>query len=413
MEYRDQVYFEFQPETEICFSRGEYARRLNEIRKRMAEDDIDCLLVTSPESMNYVNGFICMWYQTESPFEWPPGNGIAIHVDHDRFIHFETEREAVVSRIFTVSEDTRFFPKSSYRDGSQFIADELKAEGWLKGTVGIEQWAMRPNRIVSERLQSNFETAGAKVVDASHIIRDVRWLKSEEEMDCMEEAARIAGAGLEAASKVIRPGVTELEVQGEVIRALTAAGGELQAMMLPVLSGGKTHGCHAVSTRRKLQAGETVCIDLAGVRHRYHINAARTFFLGEPPRDVLTTVEKAAAVMDVIAKILRPNLPVRELNEVVKAHYEANQLWDKRGWIGGYEMGISFFSDWVGNFVYDPLSEKNADRVFEPGTAVNHEIQVFLPRFMGQFFMIESFLFKDKTATFATPQVPYGLIVLE
>jgi len=27
----------------------------------------------------------------------------------------------------------------------------------------------------------------------------------------------------------------------------------------------------------------------------------------------------------------------------------------------------------AGNFVYDPMAEKNADRVFERGTAVNHE----------------------------------------
>ena len=101
-----------------------------------------------------------------------------------------------------------------------------------------------------------------------------------------------------------------------------------------------------------------------------------------------------------------------ELNEKVKAHYEAEGLWTSRGWIGGYEMGIGFLSDWVGNFVYDPLSEKNADRVFEPGTAVNHEIQIFLPRHVGQFFMIESFLFEEDRARFATPHVPYSLIVV-
>jgi hypothetical protein len=35
-----------------------------------------------------------MWYQTEGSVEWPPLNGFAVHVDHDWFIHFETERES-------------------------------------------------------------------------------------------------------------------------------------------------------------------------------------------------------------------------------------------------------------------------------------------------------------------------------
>ena len=76
-------------------------------------------------------------------------------------------------------------------------------------------------------------------------------------------------------------------------------------------------------------------------------------------------------------------------------------------------MGIGFLSDWVGNFVYDPLSEKNADRVFEAGTAVNHEIQIFMPRHVGQFFMIECLLFEEDQAFLATPEIPYSLIVVE
>ena len=413
MTYRDEVYFNAQPETEIPFSEDEFATRLTKIRSAMSAAGVDCLFVTSPESMNYVSGYICMWYHTESPFEWPPSNGIAIHVDHDRFIHFETEREAVVSRTFSVSRDTRFFPKDTYRDGTQFVVDELRSEGWLNGTVGLEKWAMRPNRIVSERTQAGFEAAGATVVDASHIIREVRWIKSTAEMDCLKESARIASVGLKRAMEVLRPGVTELEVQGEVINALCSAGGELQAMMMPVLSGKKSNAAHAVATRRKMRAGETVCIDVSGVHKRYHVNAARTFSLGEPEADVKETTDKAAGVMEVIRECLRPNLPVRELNEKVKQHYDDHELWDSRGWIGGYEMGISFFSDWVGHFVYDPLSEKNADKLFEPGTAVNHEIQIFMPRHIGQFFMIESFLFTENEAIMATEDVPYPLIVIE
>ena len=413
MDYRDEVYFEAQPEREVAFAQEEFDARLARIRQAMARAGIDCLFLSSPESMYYVSGYVCMWYHTESPIEWSATNGIAVHVDHDRFIHFETEREAVLTRTFTVSKDTRYFPKSSYRDGTAFIASELKAEGWLKGSVGLEMHAMRPNRAVSDRFQDAFEAAGATVVDGSLVLREVRWVKSSAEMACLKEGCRIASAGLERAREVLRPGVTELEVQGEVISALAKAGGELQSMMMPVLSGKKSNAAHALATRRRMQAGETVTVDVAGVCKRYHINCARTFSLGEPQPDVKDVTDRSAAVMDVVRECLRPGLPVRELNEKVKAHYEAEGLWSRRGWIGGYEMGIGFLSDWVGNFVYDPLSEKNADRLFEPGTAVNHEIQIFMPRHVGQFFMIECLLFEEDQAFMATPDVPYSLIVIE
>ena len=413
MEYRDEVYFEAQPDREQPFSDEEFANRLIRIRQAMAEANIDCLFLSSPESMYYVAGYVCMWYHTESPMEWSATNGIAVHVDHDRFIHFETEREAVLTRTFSCSKDTRYFPKTSYRDGIGYIADELKAEGWLKGNLGLEMHAMRPNRAVSDRFQSAFEGAGAKVIDGSAILREVRWVKSLAEMECLKESARIATVGLKRAAEVLRPGVTELEVQGEVTCAMAREGGEMQAQLMPVLSGKKSLATHAMATRRKMQAGETVAIDVCGVFKRYHINAARTFSLGEPAADVKDVTDRASAVMAVVRDCLRPNLPIRELNEKVKAHYDREDLWSSRGWIGGYEMGISFPSDWVGNFVYDPLSEKNADRVFEPGTAVNHEIQIFMPRHIGQFFMIESLLFEEDKASFATPDVSYALNVVE
>jgi hypothetical protein len=86
-------------------------------------------------------------------------------------------------------------------------------------------------------------------------------------------------------------------------------------------------------------------------------------------------------------------------------------LWQDRGWIGGYEMGIAFPPDWVGAFVFDPLSDINRDRLFEPGTAVNYENQFFMPRREGMFFMIETLVFKENEAKVLS-LVPNGLTVI-
>jgi Xaa-Pro aminopeptidase len=413
MQYRDDVYQNAQPPQELAFPAEEYKLRLQRLRNVMSVNGVDCLFITSPESMYYISGYICMWYQTESPIEWPASNGIAVHVDHDHLIHFESEREAVLTRTFTEIADTRLYPKDSYRNGTDFIASELKAAGWLNGNIGLEYWSMRPNPVIHGLNQVAFEAAGATVIEASQIVRELRWVKSEAEMDCLQKAAVIAETGIQAAIEIIQPGMTELEVQGEILRALTAAGGEMPAMMLPVISGKKSNATHAVSTRKRLQKGETLFVDLAGVYNRYHINIARTFCLGEPAEDIRATANSAAAVMDIVKDCLRPNLPVRELNEKVKDYYESAGLWESRGWIGGYEMGIAFLSDWVGNFVYDPLAEKNSTRLFEPGTVVNHESQIFLPRHSGQYFMVESLLFFDDRVELATESVPYELIIID
>src|SRR5215470_14617788 len=129
MEYRDEVYFHSKPESEVPFSADEFQGRLQRIRKAMAGAGIDMLYLMSPESMYYVSGYQNEWYQAQSPKQWPASSAIAVHADHDRFILFDSEREAILGRIFTVATDTRLFPRDSQRDGAQFIVDQLKAEG--------------------------------------------------------------------------------------------------------------------------------------------------------------------------------------------------------------------------------------------------------------------------------------------
>jgi hypothetical protein len=96
----------------------------------------------------------------------------------------------------------------------------------------------------------------------------------------------------------------------------------------------------------------------------------------------------------------------------MRTYYEAQGVWQDRGFIGGYEMGIAFPPDWVGNFIYDVDSEENIDRLFEPGTVVNYENQFFLPRQVGLYFMIESIAFGDAAARLLS-SVPYELTVID
>jgi hypothetical protein len=116
--------------------------------------------------------------------------------------------------------------------------------------------------------------------------------------------------------------------------------------------------------------------------------------------------------MDLIRSMLRPGLPVREFNAAVVDYFRREGLWERRGWVGGYEMGIAFPPDWVGNFVYDPASEATGGEVFEAGTAVNYENQFFMPNHTGQYFTIDSFLFEQDQARGLSEQ-PFDLMVIE
>jgi len=408
--YRTNVLEHCHPALEVPFGRDEYRERLAKIRTRMAADRIDVLYLTAPESLFYVSGYACEWYQAQGPKSWPATSGIAIHRDRGDFILFDTPSEQVMVRFVTIADDIRIFPIGKRRDGIAFIIDELEAAGWLGGSVGLELHSYRPNPAISQRFRSAFEAAGCTVVDGSDVLREVRWVKSPQEMAYIERAGRIADVGLAAARGAIRSGVTELDVYAEMIHAMAKVGGENPAITLPVLSGPKANCGHALAGRRVIGPGEQVNVDVCGVYNRYHCNAARSFYVGEPPREVLEFYEQAAGAIDVLEGLIRPNLRVGDLVKTLKADYEDQEIWENASWVGGYELGIAFPPDWVGNFVYE-MSHEDSDVQFEPGTAVNFESVFYAPRMSGLTYLIETLLFKADGAEIAS-RMPRGLQVL-
>ncbi len=395
---------------EVPFPDTEYEERLNRIRYIMEGFGIELLFLTSPESLYYVSGFQCEWYQAQSGRSFPPTSGIAVHVNHNRTIHFETPSEAMLVAIGTASKDVRIFPMESRRDGIPYIVKTLKAEGWLEGSVGLELYNYRPNPVVSEKYRKAFESAGMSVIDGTDIVREARRKKSALEMDCLVEAARIADIGMAAARDAIQPGVMELEVFAAFTSAMARAGGEFPAILPPVMSGFRSNCLHPLASRKQIQMGERVNVDLCGVFNRYHCNIARGFWVGEPPTEVATLHEKSIKAFEIIQSQLKPGLNIRKLLESIRDHYVAVGIFDDCYWSGGYELGIAFPPDWVGANIYDLSMTKDTD-IFEPMSVVNHECNFFAPNSAGLSATIETILFMENHANFAC-NTPRDLQVL-
>ncbi|MEZ5925227.1 MAG: M24 family metallopeptidase [Hyphomicrobiaceae bacterium] len=398
---------------EAPFPASEYRDRLSKVRRHMDQSGIDVLFAMAPESICYLSGFAGHWYQAQSGRAFPPTSGIAVHRDRDVTIHFETPSEAILAHIGTHSPDIRIFPLEARRDGLPFILSELGAAGWLKPgvRVGLELFNYRPNPMVARRYEEGFASQGLKVVDATQIIQGARHTKSPAEMACMEKAAEIAEVGMAAAEAAIAPGVTELEVFGVMVAAMTKAGGEFSGIIPPVISGFRSNALHPLATRRRIAKGERVNIDLCGVWNRYHVNMARGFWVGEPDKAALELHDRSIGVFPaVIEPMLKPDLDVVTFCEALKAYYVDQGIWDECYWSGGYEFGLAFPPDWVGSFIYD-LSISKAGERFLPMTAVNHECNFFAPNRTGLSATIDTFLFGERQARIVTSR-PRGIKVL-
>ncbi|MBM3583827.1 MAG: aminopeptidase P family protein [Alphaproteobacteria bacterium] len=370
--------FEGLTETDLAFSRDEYMARIRRVRALMAEARIDVLYVTTPDHVCWLHGFFASWYKANSPMRYPQLYGTVIHVDSDEFIHFDNPTELPVLAKTSVSTDNRFFPSREAEVAIPFIVDELRAKGWFRGTLAMEQWSYVPNPAVSRMLEGAFLAAGARVVDGSTLVRRARRSKSPAEIACIERAMAIADIGHETIRKNLRPGITELELFGEVTRAMMAAGGEFPALIpifnaVPVRDGRTVSAGHAMAGRKVIQKGEVLTADLCGVYNRYHGNLLRAFYLGEPTKAMVEQYRKAAGVFPVIEREVRSGMTVAQVNTVLRRYYEGVGLWDQPGWALGYELGLSLPPDWVGEFYFHAHDTKYLDRVFEDNMVTNFE----------------------------------------
>jgi Xaa-Pro dipeptidase len=395
------------PETEIGFSAAEFRQRHARIREGMSRGGIDVLYLSSPEAICYATGYQAEWYHGQSPSQWPALSGVAIHVDHDRWIHFETEDELLLTRITAVSDDVRI---TGDTDALESIVGALQAEKWIGDgiTVGLEFGSYRPNRRDSEMFERALRAAGSDVVDGTAIVRTARRVKSPQELSYVRTAQHLADIGMQAAIDVMAPGITELDVYAEIVYAMAKAGGENPGITMPVASGAKSACVHALASRRKIMPGDIVNVDVSGVYFRYHANMARTFSIGAPAPVVADYVERTLGAVDVVAEHLRPGVRSVDLIERLAEFY--GPIYEDRWWVGGYELGIAFPPDWVGEFVYDEFS--GPEDTFVAGEVMNYEANFYLPKSAGLTMGINTLICSDAGAEFLQ-RTPNQLFVVE
>ena len=412
LSYREHTLQFGAPDPEHAFTRAEYRWRLDNVRQRMAEAGIDLLYVTNPDHICYLSGYQAEWFQEGGPKTWAGVSGIAVHADHDHYIHFENEDEKLLAEYTTYAEHLRIMPEHDLTRGfSEWAVAELAAAGWIRGCVGLEFYSYRPNPADSARMRALFEDNGATVVDGSDVVAGVRRTKSAAELEAVREAARIGDIGLQAGIDCIHPGMTELEVYGEIVNAMAKAGGENPAITMPVVSGKKSACFHAMASRKKIEPGDIVNIDVCGVYKRYHSDVCRTVAIGEPDEQVRDYIGHITGALEVAADIIRPGLPVANFLDEMKRYYAERGLLENQWWIGGYELGIAFPPDWVGSYYFDTWKDVG-DETFDSGFVGNYEANFYLPLEAGLSCMIDTMIFSEESAEFVH-RIPCRLYIKE
>jgi Xaa-Pro dipeptidase len=197
-----------------------------------------------------------------------------------------------------------------HEDPYRCFADALKQAGVRSGKLGadgrvwLDAWYRFTEVCDPLHLQS-----------AEHLIRDVRICKSPAERELLRAAHRKGERVFLALQKMIRPGVSEIELQQELAQRFEPEGITLDPL---IQSGPNASVPHNPTGERTLHDGDAIVVDSVITVNAYNNDLTRTFALGEPTKrtkDAYKVVRRAQAAA---IEAARPGVECGEMDRIAR-----------------------------------------------------------------------------------------------
>jgi Xaa-Pro aminopeptidase len=159
---------------------------------------------------------------------------------------------------------------------------------------------------------------GVLPVLATDVLRELRMLKEEPEIDALRKAGAAIDRVHARVPEFLAPGRTEADVAADIAEAIVAEGHSEVAF---IIVGSGPHGAdphHGVSDR-ELQAGDIVVVDIGGAYEPgYHSDSTRTYSIGEPEPEVAQRYSVLQRAQRAAVDAVRPGVTAAQVDAAAR-----------------------------------------------------------------------------------------------
>ncbi len=234
--------------------------RLAGLRQKLAERDLDYLLVTQPENRIYLSGF---------PDRDPSAGWLLLG---QREGYFLTDSRYVEAARQQVRAEDVVLATPRLLDALVGLLGQLPA-----GRLGFEasHLTVEQHGDLAGKLQGRDE-----LVPTTGLVEGLRAVKEPAEIAAIAAAIELTDRAYEHVVGLLRPGLTEKQVAWEIEKYMREHGAEGMAFDPAVAAGPNSAVPHHSPTDRPIQAGEPVWIDCGARLAGYCGDLTRSFCLG-------------------------------------------------------------------------------------------------------------------------------------
>lgn len=346
----------------VVYTRVALARRIARLRERLAELNLDGILVSHPANRRYLSGFLGFDLPPLDTAGWlliPTADLTPLLITDFRYLQ-EARQEMGDDWEIRLRTDKRM------SDGAAEALAELPVK-----RLGFEA----DHLLFSYYAEMRELMPQLELVPSRGLVEEQRLRKDADEMLLMHRASALSDAAFERVAPTIRPGMTEKLIAWAIEKAMHELGAEGPSFQTIVAGGPNGAQPHAIPSDRPVRAGEPIVIDMGALYGGYCSDMTRTICLGEADEKFTTIYNIVQEAQRRAEAACHAGLRGWELDAVARDYITAQGYGDYFGHGLGHGTGLE---------VHEPPSvRRNAQNLLVAGTVHSVEPGIYLPDWGG------------------------------
>ena len=318
--------------------------RCDKLLKKLAESNIDAVIITSGVNRRYFSGFT-------------GSNGVVILTETGRVLltdfRYTIQANQQCAGVCEVREITPT-PEKVGAVLSEFGAKRVAFEDWAMTVVEYNGYSALP-----------FD-----FVPSSRDICSCRIVKDTHEIEMMQKAQNCADAAFAELLKFAKVGMKETEIRNELDHLMRKFGADENSFDTIVGSGPNGALPHAHPGERRIESGDMVVIDFGARVGGYCSDMTRTIAFGTPCDEMLKVYKIVLEAQLKCLSILRPNMTGSELDLCARDYITEHGYGENFGHSLGHGFGLEVHEA--------PSANSRSVDLLVPGSTITVEPGIYL-----------------------------------
>jgi Xaa-Pro aminopeptidase len=329
--------------------------RIQIVRNSFAEKEIEGILISQPYNRFYLSGF----YGSDG-YLLITDKHIIIIVD-SRYTE-QAKRESPDFELFNLV--------GKMEDWFSNLAGSLdiKRLGFESGNVTYALYRQLTEILQKKQLQ-------LQLIPTDGIVESLRAVKEPAEIDLIMKAVEISDLAIAHIQKIIRPGMTELQVAWEIEKFMRENGSETVPFELIIAAGLNSALPHAHPSKKTIESGEPVVIDIGAKYKNYTSDITRTICVGTPDKTYRKVYDTVLGAQLAAIAIIKEGMSGEAADNIARTVIQEGSFGEKFGHSLGHGLGLETHES-------PRLSMRSADKLVN-GMVFSIEPGIYLPEWGG------------------------------